>query len=107
MKLYELAALVRSKNAGPFALTIDVMFAGRAEYVRVRDSGVLDAGGVAALYGVPVEAVRVFHYEPALAIKVSMPRTVPSGSRLDGDVYGGQFHAPLVMLDVPPLPAAS
>ena len=31
-KLHELASLIRSKNAGPFQLTIDIMFDDQATY---------------------------------------------------------------------------
>lgn len=101
MRLHELATLVRSKNAGPFTLTIDVMFATPESYALVRDSSVLSAEAVADLYAVPPDRILIFHYDPALAIKVSMPRPAPSGSRQDGDVYGGQFHGPLVLLEIP------
>jgi hypothetical protein len=103
MQLHELASLVRSKNAGPFMLTIDIMFEDPADYRRVRDSGVLSAATVADVYGVDPRDVQVFHYEPATALKISLPRPHPSGSQEDGDVYGGQFHAPLVLLEIPPV----
>jgi hypothetical protein len=51
--LGELARLIRSKNAGPFELTFDVMFADPEVYERVRDSGVLTREVVAAQYGCP------------------------------------------------------
>jgi len=39
--LGDLARLIRSKNAGPFVLTFDIMFDDKADYLRVRDSGVV------------------------------------------------------------------
>ena len=39
----DLAVLVRSKNAGPFWLTIDIMFDDEAAYRRVRDMSYDDA----------------------------------------------------------------
>lgn len=39
--LAELATLIRSKNAGPFVLTFDILFKDEKKYRRVRDSGVL------------------------------------------------------------------
>jgi hypothetical protein len=101
MRLHQLAKLVRSKNAGPFTLTIDVMFGDRSSYERVRDSGALAPDVVARLYNLPVEQVRVFTHDAALAVKISFPRTVVSGSRGDTDVYGGQFHSPLVDVEIP------
>ena len=37
----DLAVLVRSKNAGPFWLTIDIMFDDEGKYRRVRDSAMI------------------------------------------------------------------
>jgi hypothetical protein len=101
VKLHEAAKLVRSKNAGPFMLTIDVMFDDEALYRQVRDSGVLTARTIADVYGIEEDEVRAFDYAPALALKFSLPRPQPSGDRRDGDVYGGQFHSPLVDLEIP------
>lgn len=100
-KLWELAKLVRSKNAGPFILTFDVMFDSEENYGRVKHSGVLTREVVSRLYGIPPDDVRFFHCDNALAIKFSIPRRVPSGDLNDGDVFGGQQYAPLLDLDIP------
>ena len=99
--LGELAKLIRSKNAGPFTLTFDVMFEDEATYRRVLHAGVLTRESFAAMYRIPEGSVAVFHHDAARAIKVSIPRPYPQGSREDGDMYGGQQHAPLVDLVVP------
>lgn len=104
-QLHELAHLIRSKNAGPFELTIDVMFENRAAYERVRDSGVLAPERIAELYGVAPGDVRSFEADVALALKLSFPRPQSSGSLHDTDIFGGQFHSPLVRLEVPDGPA--
>ena len=100
-KLYELAKLIRSKNAGPFQLTIDVMFEDEATYQRVLASGILSAERFSALYGTPVADVLVTPYGAANAIKVTIPRPVVSGDPVDGDMMGGQQYGPLVELEVP------
>lgn len=100
-KLPELASVLRSKNAGPFQVTLDLLFDNAASYHRVLDSGVLSPERVAALYGVPSTAVDVIPFEMALAIKVTLPRHRSSGSPGDTDVYGAQQHALLLTLDVP------
>ena len=99
--LWELAALIRSKNAGPFWLTIDVMFDDTETYELVRRSGVLTPESIAATYRTDVANVKFIAHDAARALKVSLPRPAVSGSAGDGDVYGGQFHAPLVDLEVP------
>jgi hypothetical protein len=100
MKLWESASLIRSKNAGPFVLTFDIMFSDRETYEKVRDSGVLDRSAVAAIYGVPLEDVDAYACDNALALKFSMPRRLAQGDFGDGDMHGGQQYAPLLDLEV-------
>jgi hypothetical protein len=99
-KLYELAKLIRSKNAGPFQLTIDVMFEDRPTYDRVLASGVLSRERFSALYRTAPEDVKIIEYEAANAIKITIPRPVVSGDLGDGDMMGGQLYGPLVELEV-------
>jgi hypothetical protein len=99
-RLHELASLVRSKNAGPFQLTIDVLFPDEATYQRVRDSGRINAQLIAEMFKVPIGAVRVFDYDAGRAIKVTFPRPLVSGTPGDPDVTGGQQYAPLVDLEI-------
>lgn len=100
-QVHELARLIRSKNAGPFQLTIDLMFEDRACYDRVRTSGILTVDSVAQIYGVEPSHVRYFEAEVAMALKFSFPRPNVSGSLDDTDLFGGQFHSPLVRLEIP------
>ena len=99
--LGELATLIRSKNAGAFTLTFDVMFAEEATYRRVLASKVLTKASFAAIYHVPENEVMFFQHDAARAIKVSIPRPYIQGDLDDGDMYGGQQHGPLVDLPVP------
>jgi hypothetical protein len=100
-KLTELATLVRSKNAGPFLLTLDVVFRSRASYDAVVKSGVLSATSVAKMYRVAVEDVQFYLCPEINAMKATLPRTVGSGDPLDTDVYGAQQVGPLMNLDIP------
>ncbi len=100
MLLQDLAQVVRSKNAGPRMLTLDVMFADDATYQRVADSGALNAARIATLYGVEAQQVTVMPYPVGRAIKVSIPRALTAGDPGDRDVYGAQQHAPLLELEV-------
>ncbi|HVO87863.1 MAG TPA: DUF4387 domain-containing protein [Casimicrobiaceae bacterium] len=94
--LGSLARLIRSKNAGPFMLTFDIMFEDEATYLRVKASGALTRESIAALYSVPVHDVLFFHCDNALAIKASIPRPVVQGDVGDSDGHGGQQYAPLL-----------
>ena len=100
-KLRDVTKLVRSKNAGPFALTFDIMFDDPEVYRRVRDSGAINKGVVAHLYKQREEDILFFNCDNALAIKFSIPRPVFSGELEDADTFGGQQYAPLLDIEVP------
>lgn len=93
-------ASVRSKNAGPFVVTFDLFFEAVDDYRAVVDSGRLTPEAVAAIYGLEADQVRVSPFEPALAIKVAIPRAVPGGGPGDTDVAGGQQFVPLLALEL-------
>lgn len=100
--ILDLATVIRSKNAGPFEVTFDIMFEDPAIYERVRDSGVFTRSLVAGLYGVSENAVLVcMPYDPARAIKITLRRRIGSGDFGDSDVYGCQQHIPLTRVDIP------
>ena len=100
-KLWEVTKLVRSKNAGPFVLTFDIMFDDAEVYEQVRDSGVLNKKLVAEMYQQNEADVLFFNCDNALAIKFSIPRRIASGDLGDGDCFGGQQYAPLLEIEVP------
>lgn len=100
-KLYELTKLIRSKNAGPFMESIDILFADYETYERVLATGALSPAAVAALYGVDEKAVSQHNLPLANAVKFSFPRKAPSGDFLDDDLYGCQQHRPMVNLEIP------
>jgi hypothetical protein len=101
-KLIELAKVVRSKNAGPFELTFDIMFDDPAEYERVKKSGVINAHRIAEIYRVRLDDVLVCRpYDPAVAFKITIRRPVGSGDVTDRDVYGCQQHVPLTTIEIP------
>jgi hypothetical protein len=99
--LADLAKLIRSKNAGPFVLTFDVMFDSEQVYTRVKRSGVLNVGSIATMYGCLASDVRFFECDNALAFKFSIPRPATQGTFGDPDLHGGQQHVPLMELVVP------
>ena len=90
--------LIRSKDAGPFMLTIDLFCHDAASYRRVRESGVVTRETFAELYGIDPETVEIHDVETINAVKISFPRRVPSGELADNDITGGQEYGPLVEL---------
>ena len=99
--LAHLARLIRSKNAGPFELTFDIMFEDAATYRRVRESGVLTREAIALRYGLAPEKVKFFYCDNAYAIKASIPRPHVQGGLRDSDSHGGQQYVPLMDIEIP------
>lgn len=100
-KLGELARLIRSKNAGPFELTFDIMFDDQETFQRVKKSNALSREVIGAIYRVPLEDVKFFIVPEALAFKASIPRPRFQGDLLDSDGHGGQQYAPLIDIEIP------
>ena len=89
-------SLIRSKDAGPFMLTIDLFFADAETRQGFMAAGVFSAERIGALYGVDPEQVQVFELADIDALKISFPRPIPSGEFGDTDITGGQQYAILV-----------
>jgi hypothetical protein len=97
----DLAQVCKSKNAGPFMVTIDVLFEDPAVYHQVKATGIMCAALFARLYCVAEEDVLFTPYDSACAFKATLPRLVPAGDFGDTDVYGAQQHAPLLDVEIP------
>ncbi len=100
-KLKNLAQLIRSKNAGAFQLTFDIMFSDKAVYERVRDSKVITKELIRDLYGTRVEDILLFVHGASQAIKITIPRPMSCGDVGDPDVMAGQQYAPLMDIEIP------
>ena len=99
--LSELTRVLRSKNAGALLCTLDLMFADQETYERVRDCDAINSERIASLYNVSQNQVSIIPYDVAYAIKITVPRLVPSGSFGDTDIYGAQQHGPLLEIQIP------
>lgn len=99
-KLRDMVRVLRSKNAGPFQVTFDLLFRDRASFERASQSPVFAREALAGVLRYPPEHISVVVFPPANAIKITVPRAHSSGAVGDTDVYGCQQHAPLLDLDV-------
>jgi hypothetical protein len=100
VKLVDIAKVIRSKNAGPTTLTLDLLFNDEAGFKAACASKSLTADAIAKLYSQPLAKVEVLPYPPALAIKIVMPRRIVSGDPGDSDVYGAQQHGPMLAVEL-------
>jgi hypothetical protein len=99
--LGEIAEVIRSKNAGPFWITLDVFFRSDADFALVHDAGVLTAETIGRLYRVDPALVKRFELPAIKAMKFSMPRKVVAGSFEDRALHAGQQHVPLARILIP------
>ena len=102
--IVDLTHIIRSKNSGPYELTMDMMFVSGEVYRYVRDHKLIDEPMICKLYRIEREQiVGIVYFDPANAVKVTIVRPICSGDLGETDVYGAQQHAPLlsIQLDVP------
>ena len=97
-RLGDIVVKVRSKNAGPFWLTIDI-FCGTPEAFETV-SARLSTERVADLYRAPPGDVKRFDIADLMVVKFSLPRPVVQGSREDRDMHGAGWAVLLEEADL-------
>jgi len=97
----DLALEVRSKNAGPVWVTMELFMRDDASYATVADPGYLDAPVIARLYGITADTIQIFRIPELNVVKISFPRPVAQGSLGDRDIHAGQHHVPLALFPLP------
>ena len=100
MRLLEVAEVIRSKNSGPYELTLDIIFQEQTVFEQICQAKIFDAEMIAELYHIePQEVLGIIEFRPAKAIKINLRRPIASGELGETDVYGAQQHAPLLDLE--------
>lgn len=95
--LKDVANVIRSKNAGPFELTLDVLLKDEETFEKLRKAEVINKKMIAELYQIQeADVISIVYFPNAKAIKATIVRPLPSGALGERDVYGAQQHAPLV-----------
>lgn len=96
----DVAAHVRSKNAGPFWQTLDIFLTDDAGYRAVADAPALDEATIGRLYGVDPATVAIYRLPSISVVKISFPRPTAQGGVDDRDMHAGQQHVPLAQLEL-------
>ncbi len=100
--LYRIAKIIRSKNAKPYRLTLDILFNDKEIYNYVKETGVLSKKTVADAYGIDEELILSdFVFDMGMAFKFTLKRPLIQGEPGDSDIYGAQQHVPLMFIKVP------
>ena len=102
--LADIAPVVRSKNAGPYEITVDILFDAPEVYELVKASGILTTEAVAKLYDLSVdEMIWCGFFDQAQAFKATFPRKrngklAASGGYMENDMHGSQQYMDLMEL---------
>lgn len=93
-----IAHKVRSKNAGPFWVTIDVFCGSQAAYDTL--TAALKTDAIAALFHQPTQMLKRFDIPSLHVIKFSFPRPVIQGDKHDRDMHGAGWATLLAELEI-------
>jgi len=96
-RLDQMAARIRSKNAGPFWITIDIFCSDKQSYEQVKNC--LTNERTAARLRVPADRLNRFEIDELQVLKFSLPRQHIQGSRHDRDMHGAQMALLLADID--------
>ncbi|MFK5979844.1 MAG: DUF4387 family protein [Rhizobiaceae bacterium] len=97
-ELGKLVAKVRSKNAGPFWLTVDI-FCGSPEAFEMIVNGV-STDRIAKLLGAEPTDIKRFDIASLNVVKFSLPRPNVQGSIHDRDMHGASWAALISELEI-------
>ncbi|WP_022707363.1 MULTISPECIES: DUF4387 family protein [Paracoccus] len=89
--LGQIVTKVRSKNAGPFWVTIDIFCGTEDAFTRVTEGLATDR--VARLFAVEPQLLKRFDIADLRVVKFSLPRPVIQGAAADRDMHGAQYAA--------------
>jgi hypothetical protein len=89
---------VRSKNAGPFWLTIDIFCGSRSAFDQICAG--LSTDRVANVLGAEPTVIKRFEIPSLNVVKISLPRPSIQGSIEDRDMHGASWAALLSEVDL-------
>lgn len=99
-KVNEVCRYVRSKNAGPFWITLDLFFKDEIAFHRHAEAAALQAAAVGELYGVDPGLIKRFPNPALRVLKISYPRRQPQGGAMERDMHGGQQYVRLLDVEL-------
>ena len=99
-KLEDVCHQIRSKNAGPFWISVDLFFRDREAFDRYAGVKELRPPHLATLFGVRPEQVGCYPVPDLAVLKISYPRRDPQGGMIERDLHGGQQYIRIVDLEL-------
>lgn len=99
-RLVDITNIIRSKNSGPYELTMDIMFKSIEDFENICNKKIINEELICKLYKINKEdIINIIEFKPANAIKITIKRPIASGDLGETDVYGAQQHAPLLNIE--------
>ena len=99
-KLRDVCRYVRSKNAGPFWVTIDLFFKDDESFRKYHASEAISPRRIAEAYGVDPALVKYFAVENLNVVKISFPRKTSQGGVVERDMHQGQEYVRLLSIEL-------
>ncbi len=99
-RLAEVCRHIRSKNAGPFWVTVDLFFRDEEAYRSYKDDPNISAATFAGVFGADRALTRITCVDSLRVIKVSYPRPKPQGWHGERDMHAGQQYVSLLDVEL-------
>lgn len=99
-KLSEVCRHIRSKNAGPFWITVDLSFQDRETFDRYAEAEAFCPASIGALFDVDAAQIKFFLVPDLAVVKISYPRRHPQGGAVERDMHGGQQYVRLLDVEL-------
>ncbi|KNG93268.1 DUF4387 family protein [Pseudaestuariivita atlantica] len=97
-RLGDVAVKVRSKNAGPFWVTIDIFCGSAKAFDRVRAA--ITAERAAEVLQTPTQTLKRFEIPDLKVVKLSIPRPAVQGTVADRDMHGAALGALMAEVEI-------
>ena len=94
----ETVTYIRSKNAGPFSLTVDAFCKNVEDTKRIAAAFERERSFIAEAFQVKPEDLQIFCLKDIQVAKISFPRVPVEGSRNELDMHGGQQYVSLLKI---------
>jgi hypothetical protein len=91
---------IRSKNAGPYWVTIDLFFRSAEDFSRFAGSPAISNESIGRIYGADPKLVRRYPVPSLSVLKISYPRGTAQGGEIERDMHCGQQYVRLLDLVV-------
>ena len=99
-KVKEVCRHVRSKVAGPFWVTADLMFDTQENYDRYVGSPAPSPESIARIYRIDPGTISLYPIPQLRVLKISYPRRSPQGAVEERDLHSGQQYTYLLDLEL-------